>query len=475
MEQEKILPRENKMGVMDENKLLITMALPLIISMLVQACYNIVDSVFVAMISEDALTAVSLAFPIQTIMIALGVGTGVGINATLSKALGEKNFTKANKAAANGVFLALCSFFVSILIGLFVARPFYMVQVSENLQIVNDGVTYLRICCCFSLGIYVEITFERLMQGTGRTIYSMFTQLAGAITNIILDPLMIFGIGPFPEMGVAGAAAATVIGQWVAGILGIILNAKKNPEIQVHLKEIFRPDPKIIGHIYAVGIPSIIMSAIGSVMTFGMDLILVGFTTTAVAVFGAYFKLQSFFFMPVFGMNNALVPIIAYNYGARKKARVIKTIKLGIRYAMCFMLVGMLLFELFPQVLLGMFSPSEDMLAIGIPALRKIAVHFPVAAVCIILITTLQALGKAMFSMLVSIGRQLVVLLPAAYILAKVGGLHVVWWSFPIAEAMSLALCASFFFHVKRTIIDPLDHPVTADLQEVADRESVQC
>ena len=350
-----------------------------------------------------------------------------------------------------------------------------MVQVSENLQIVNDGVTYLRICCCFSLGIYVEITFERLMQGTGRTIYSMFTQLAGAITNIILDPLMIFGIGPFPEMGVAGAAAATVIGQWVAGILGIILNAKKNPEIQVHLKEIFRPDPKIIGHIYAVGIPSIIMSAIGSVMTFGMDLILVGFTTTAVAVFGAYFKLQSFFFMPVFGMNNALVPIIAYNYGARKKARVIKTIKLGIRYAMCFMLVGMLLFELFPQVLLGMFSPSEDMLAIGIPALRKIAVHFPVAAVCIILITTLQALGKAMFSMLVSIGRQLVVLLPAAYILAKVGGLHVVWWSFPIAEAMSLALCTSFFLHVKRTIIDPLDHPVTADLQEVADRESVQC
>ena len=443
MEQEKTLPRENKMGVMDENKLLITMALPLIISMLVQACYNIVDSVFVAMISEDALTAVSLAFPIQTIMIALGVGTGVGINATLSKALGEKNFTKANKAAANGIFLALCSFAVSVLIGLFVARPFYMVQVSENLQIVNDGVTYLRICCCFSLGIYVEITFERLMQGTGRTIYSMFTQLAGAITNIILDPLMIFGIGPFPEMGVAGAAAATVIGQWVAGILGIILNAKKNPEIQVHLKEIFRPDPKIIGHIYAVGIPSIIMSAIGSVMTFGM--------------------------------NNALVPIIAYNYGARKKARVIKTIKLGIRYAMCFMLVGMLLFELFPQVLLGMFSPSEDMLAIGIPALRKIAVHFPVAAVCIILITTLQALGKAMFSMLVSIGRQLVVLLPAAYILAKVGGLHVVWWSFPIAEAMSLALCTSFFLHVKRTIIDPLDHPVTADLQEVADRESVQC
>ena len=360
MEQEKALVQENKMGVMNENKLLITMALPLIISMLVQACYNIVDSIFVAMVSEDALTAVSLAFPIQTIMIALGVGTGVGINATLSKSLGEKNYEKANKAAANGVFLALCSFAVSILIGLFVARPFYMVQVSENMQIVNDGVDYLRICCCLSLGVYIEITFERLMQGTGRTIYSMFTQLAGAITNIILDPLMIFGIGPFPEMGVAGAAVATVIGQWVAGILGILLNAKKNPDIQVHFKDIFHPNAKIIGHIYAVGIPSIIMSAIGSVMTFGMDLILVNFTTTAVAVFGAYFKLQSFFFMPIFGMNNALVPIIAYNYGARKKARVIKTIKLGIRYAMCFMLVGMLLFETIPNVLLEMFSPAED-------------------------------------------------------------------------------------------------------------------
>ena len=450
MEQEKTLVQENKMGVMNENKLLITMALPLIISMLVQACYNIVDSIFVAMVSEDALTAVSLAFPIQTIMIALGVGTGVGINATLSKSLGEKNYEKANKAAANGVFLALCSFAVSILIGLFVARPFYMVQVSENMQIVNDGVNYLRICCCLSLGVYIEITFERLMQGTGRTIYSMFTQLAGAITNIILDPILIFG-------------------------LGILLNAKKNPDIQVHFKDIFHPNAKIIGHIYAVGIPSIIMSAIGSVMTFGMDLILVNFTTTAVAVFGAYFKLQSFFFMPIFGMNNALVPIIAYNYGARKKARVIKTIKLGIRYAMCFMLVGMLLFETIPNVLLEMFSPSEDMLAIGIPALRKIAIHFPIAAVCIILMSTLQALGKAFYSMLVSIGRQLVVLLPAAYILAKVGGLHAVWWSFPIAEVVSLTLCTLFFLRVKHNIIDPLEHPVASDLQKVAEREAVQC
>ena len=261
----------------------------------------------------------------------------------------------------------------------------------------------------------------------------------------------------------------------MAGILGILLNAKKNPDIQVHFKDIFHPNAKIIGHIYAVGIPSIIMSAIGSVMTFGMDLILVNFTTTAVAVFGAYFKLQSFFFMPIFGMNNALVPIIAYNYGARKKARVIKTIQLGIRYAMCFMLVGMLLFETIPNVLLEMFSPSEDMLAIGIPALRKIAIHFPIAAVCIILMSTLQALGKAFYSMLVSIGRQMVVLLPAAYILAKVGGLHAVWWSFPIAEVVSLTLCTLFFLRVKHNIIDPLEHPVASDLQKVAEREAVQC
>lgn len=470
MEQENTLPRENKMGVMNENKLLITMALPLIISMLVQACYNIVDSVFVAMISEDALTAVSLAFPIQTIMIALGTGTGVGINALLSKSLGEKNYAKANRAAANGTFLAICSSIVSVLIGLFVAYPFYMVQVSENMQIVNDGVTYLRICCCFSLGIYIEITFERLMQGTGRTLYSMFTQLTGAIANIILDPLMIFGIGPFPEMGVAGAAAATVVGQWLAAIMAIILNAKKNPEIQVHLKEVFQPKWSIIKRIYAVGIPSIIMSAIGSVMTFSMNLILVSFTTTAVAVFGAYFKLQSFFFMPIFGMNNALVPILAYNYGARKKKRIIRTIKLGIRYAMCAMLLGMLLFELIPHLLLGFFSPSQDMLDIGVIALRTIGVHFPIAAVCIIFITTLQALGKAFFGMLVSIGRQLVVLIPAAYILAKVGGLNAVWWAFPIAELMSLALCTIFFLRVKRSIIDTLEEP--ADLTKITEQES---
>lgn len=446
------------MGVMPENKLLVTMALPLILSMLVQACYNIVDSIFVAMINEDALTAVSLAFPMQTVMIAVGTGTGVGMNALLSKSLGEKNQSLANKAANNGIFLALCSFVLFVFVGIFVARPFYMVQISENISIVEDGVTYLRICCCCSIGLYLQIAFERVMQGTGMTIYTMITQMTGAIINIILDPMFIFGIGFFPKLGVAGAAIATCIGQCIACVIGMILNHKKNHEISVSLSKIFRPDRKIIGRIYSVGIPSIIMAAIGSVMTFCMDLILVAFTTTAVAVFGVYFKLQSFFFMPVFGMNNALVPIMAYNYGARKKSRMMKTMKLGICYAMGFMVVGLILFETIPSVLLGFFSASDQMLSIGIPALRTIGLHFPIAAISIVLITTLQALGHAFYSMLVSMGRQLVVLLPAAFILSRMGGLSAVWWSFLIAELMSVTLSLCFFLRVKRKVIDPLEY-----------------
>ena len=447
------------MGVMPENKLLFTMALPLILSMLVQACYNIVDSIFVAMLSEDALTAVSLAFPMQTVMISVGVGTGVGINALLSKSLGEKNQALANKAANNGIFLALCSFLVFVIIGIVAVRPFYMVQVSQNMKIVEDGVIYLRICCCCSIGLYLQIAFERVMQGTGMTVFTMVTQMTGAIINIILDPIFIFGVGFFPQLGVAGAAVATCIGQCVACVVGIILNQKKNHGISVSLSQVFHPDRKIIGRIYSVGIPSIIMSAIGSVMTFCMDLILVTFTTTAVAVFGVYFKLQSFFFMPVFGMNNALVPIMAYNYGARKKSRMMKTLKLGICYALCFMVVGLILFETIPNVLLGFFSASDQMLDIGIPALRIIGFHFPIAAISIVLITSLQALGHAFYSMLVSMGRQLLVLLPAAYILSKVGGLSAVWWSFLIAELMSVTLSLYFFLRMKRRIIDPLDCP----------------
>ena len=465
---------QNKLGTMPIGRLLVSMSIPMMISFFIQALYNMVDSMFVARISENALTAVSIAFPLQQIITAIGVGTGVAVNALVPRYTGQGQKDKAMRIANVAVVLSFCYTILFMLVGAFGVRAYYTMQTGVT-EIVEDGVQYLSVICLVCAGAFFGQNFEKLLVATGNTVHSMISQASGAIFNIIFDPLLIFGIGPFPEMGVAGAAAATVIGQWVAGILGILLNAKKNPDIQVHFKDIFHPNAKIIGHIYAVGIPSIIMSAIGSVMTFGMDLILVNFTTTAVAVFGAYFKLQSFFFMPIFGMNNALVPIIAYNYGARKKARVIKTIKLGIRYAMCFMLVGMLLFETIPNVLLEMFSPSEDMLAIGIPALRKIAIHFPIAAVCIILMSTLQALGKAFYSMLVSIGRQLVVLLPAAYILAKVGGLHAVWWSFPIAEVVSLTLCTLFFLRVKHNIIDPLEHPVASDLQKVAEREAVQC
>lgn len=458
VEQDLALDRENKMGIMPENKLLLTMALPLMLSMLVQASYNIVDSVFVGRLSEDALAAVTFAFPMQMVMISVGIGTGVGMNALLSKSLGEKNQALANKAANNGVFLALCSFLVFVLVGIFVVRPFYMIQISKNMGIVEDGVAYLRICCCCSIGLFLQIVFERVMQGTGKTIYTMATQITGAVINMVLDPLFIFGIGFFPKLGVAGAAVATCIGQCVACVVGIILNHKKNPEIHVSLSQVVHPDLKIIGRIYSVGIPSIIMSAIGSVMTFGMDMILVAFSTTAVAVFGAYFKLQSFFFMPVFGMNNALVPILAYNYGARKKSRMIKTTKLGIRYALCVMVVGCILFETIPGVLLGFFSASKQMLDIGVPALRIIGLHFPIAAVSIILITTIQALGHAFYSMLVSIGRQLLVLLPAAYILSRLGGLSEIWWAFLIAELMSVTLSLCFFLRVKRRVIDPLEY-----------------
>lgn len=457
MEQSSALASENKMGVMPENRLLITMALPLILSMLVQACYNIVDSIFVARLSEDALTAVSMAFPMQNVMIAVGVGTGVGINALLSKSLGEKKRELASQAANNGIFLALCSSVIFLIVGLFAARPFYLFQVSQNMGIVNDGVAYLRICCCCSIGLFFQITFERLMQGTGITIYTMVTQMAGALINIILDPMFIFGIGFFPKLGVAGAAIATCIGQWVACAVGMILNHRKNHEISVSLNGIFHPSWRVVKRIYSVGIPSIVMSAIGSLMIFCMNLILGTFTTTAVAVFGVYFKLQSFFFMPVFGMNNALVPILAYNYGARKKKRMIKTLKLGVFYALCLMVAGCILFETIPDVLLSLFSASDQMLEIGVPALRTIGLHFPIAAVSIVLITALQALGYAFYSMWVSMGRQLLVLLPAAYILSKVGGLPAVWWAFVVAEFMSVTLCSIFFLRVKRRVIDPLE------------------
>ena len=362
---------ENKMGVMPVNKLLLSMSVPMMISMLVQALYNIVDSIFVAQISENAFTALSLAFPAQTLMIAVATGTGVGINALLSKSLGEKNFERANKTARNGIFPAICGFVVFAILGIFLSRKFFLWQ-TDVMEIVDYGTQYLSICCICSFGLFIEITMEKLLQSTGRTVLSMTTQMIGAVLNIILDPILIFGWFGLPAMGVAGAAIATVIGQIIAAIIAIILNVKKNQEINISLKG-FRPSKKIIKKIYAVGLPSIIMASIGSAMTFMMNKILIAFTTTATAVFGAYFRLQSFIFMPVFGLNNGMVPIVAYNYGARKKDRIIKTIKLSVCYAVSLMLIGLAIFWIFPETLLGFFEASDMMLEIGVPALQTIS------------------------------------------------------------------------------------------------------
>ena len=452
-------PRENKMGVMPVNKLLISMSLPMMISMLVQALYNIVDSIFVSRIDENALTAVSLAFPIQSLMIALGAGTGVGVNALLSKSLGEKDFEKANKTAVNGVFLAGMSFIAFLLIGLFAVKPFYMSQTDEA-QILEYGKQYLTIVCCCSFGLYTQFIFERLLQSTGKTVYTMITQGLGAIINIILDPIFIFGYFGVPRMGVAGAAIATVIGQVIAGIVGIIVNQKKNTEIRLEFKG-FRPDKKIIGQIYQVGIPSIIMQAIGSLMTYGMNLILEAFGA-AQTVFGIYFKLQSFIFMPIFGLNNGMVPIIAYNFGAGSRERVTATIKSSIRYAVCIMLAGLVVMQLLPGQLIGLFDAeaSSGLLEIGIPALRIISLSFCFAGYCIVVGSVFQALGNGVYSMITSIARQLCVLLPVAWLFSLTGNVNRIWWAFPIAELASLALSTFFLVRIHRNIISRMGEDV---------------
>lgn len=443
--------QENKMGVMPVNQLLLSMSVPIMISMLVQALYNIVDSIFVAKIGENALTAVSLAFPIQSLMIAVGAGTGVGVNALLSKSLGEKDDKKANKAAENGVFLSLVSYVIFLIVGILATEPFYRSQTTDS-EIIAYGIEYLTIICVVSVGIFAQIIFERLLQSTGKTIYTMITQGTGAIINIILDPILIFGWMGLPKMGVAGAAIATVIGQCVAGGLAVFFNHKFNHEIQVHIKG-FRPDKAIISGIYKVGIPSIIMQAIGSIMTYGMNKILISFTSTATAVFGVYFKLQSFIFMPVFGLNNGMVPIIAYNYGAGKKERLMKTMKLSIIYAVSLMIVGFLVFQLLPEQLLRLFEASDTMIAIGIPALRIISISFLFAGFCIISVSSFQALGNGMYSLMVSVARQLVVLLPTAYLLSRLGKVDYVWWAFPIAEVISLIMSIYFLIRIYKKII----------------------
>ena len=444
-------PRENKMGVMPVGRLLAGMAVPMMISMLVQALDNVVDSVFVSRISENAFNAVGLAFPLQSLMIAVGAGTAVGINALLSRSLGEKKQEMADRAAGAGIFLSLCSAVVFALIGIFLSRPFFMAQAKTVPEIVEMGTDYTRICLGLSVGIFCQFCFERLLQSTGRTTLAMFTQLIGAITNIVLDPIFIFGLCGAPKLGVTGAAVATVLGQFVGAGLAILLNLKRNPDINLRLR-LIRFDKLAVREIYRVGVPSIIMQSIGSVMTFGMNKILFVFTPTATAVFGAYFKIQSFIFMPVFGLNNGMVPIISYNYGAARLDRVKRTVKLTICTAMCIMTAGFAVFQLAPATLLSLFDASAEMTAIGVPALRIISISFLLAGFCIIAGSVCQAIGNPMYSMVVSICRQLVVLLPAAWLLAQTGRLELVWWAFPIAEIASVTLSAVFLRRTMRTV-----------------------
>ncbi len=450
---------QNKMGVMPVNKLIINMSLPMMISMLVQALYNIIDSVFVGMVNEQSLTAVSLSFPAQNLMIGVATGTAVGVNALLSRSLGERNFDKANKLAENGIFLAVCSAVAFFIFGLFGAEPFMRSQ-TDVPYIIEQGTAYLQVCCCASFGVFLEIIFERLLQATGRTALTMCTQGVGAIINIIFDPIFIFVF----KLGVTGAAIATVLGQIIAFIIAVVLNAKKNPEITLNLRK-FRPDARLIGQIYKIGVPSIIMVAIGSVMTFCMNKILILYTPgkeTAATVFGAFFKLNSFICMPIFGLNNGVIPIVAYNYGARQKQRMLKTVRLSVMYAEIFSLLGVVLFATIPHILLGFFSASPEMLEIGVPALRTIGSSFAFAGICVALGAVFQALGKSIYSMMVSLIRQLLVLTPVAFLLARygmqIGNPDLVWWSYPVAEIFSLAVSLICFVKIYKNIISKIEN-----------------
>ena len=444
------------MGTMSINPLLVKLSVPMMVSMLVQALYNVVDSIFVSHVSESALTAVSLAFSLQNVMIAVGVGTGVGVNALLSKSLGEKDQYRANKTAENGIFLAFCSFAVFFVIGLTCMKPYFYAQTNDA-EIAQQGIRYLTVCSVFSLGLFMQTMSEKLLAATGRTNLSMCSQLIGAIVNIVLDPIFIFGCCGEALSGTTGAAVATVIGQFCGAGAAIFFNLKKNPDIQLDWHG-FRPSADAIKRIYIVGLPSIAMQCVGSVMTFLMNKILMAFSATAVAVFGVYFKLQSFVFMPIFGMNNGMVPIISYNYGARRPDRVKKTIKLAMCYAEGIMLIGFLLFQFAPDKLLGFFAASDAMLAIGIPAMRIICLHFLLAGVSIVLSSVFQALGNGVFSLIVSVCRQLFVLLPAAWLLAQTGSVNNVWWAFLIAEVVSILMSLAFYARINKTTIAPLYH-----------------
>ena len=455
-ENQQATARENIMGTMNINPLLVKLSVPMMVSMLVQALYNVVDSIFVSHVSESALTAVSLAFSLQNVMIAVGVGTGVGVNALLSKSLGEKNQGRANTTAENGIFLALFSYVIFFVIGLTCMKPYFYAQTSDP-DIALQGIRYLRVCSVFSLGLFLQTMGEKLLAATGRTDLSMTSQLIGAVVNIVLDPIFIFGSCGEALSGTTGAAVATVIGQFCGAGAAIFFNLKKNPDIQISFRG-FRPSGEAIRRIYVVGLPSIAMQCVGSVMTFFMNKILMAFSATAVAVFGVYFKLQSFVFMPIFGLNNGMVPIISYNYGARDPRRVKKTIKLAITYAECIMLIGFCVFQFAPGLLLNLFAASDAMRTIGIPALRIICPHFLLAGIGIVLGSVFQALGNGVYSLIISVCRQLVVLIPVAWLLSRTGNVNMVWWAFLIAEVVSVTLSLVFMARINKNIIAPMQN-----------------
>jgi putative MATE family efflux protein len=445
---------ENKMGTMPVSKLIINISLPMVFSMFVQALYNIVDSIFVAQINEQALTAVSLAFPVQNLMTAVGIGTAVGVNALLSTRLGQNRQEEVDKSAINGLYLAVCNFIVFFILGLFIIRPYLRTQTSDT-QIIEYGVQYLNVVVLGSFGLFVVVMLDRILQGTGLTFYTMISQLCGAVTNIVFDPILIFGLGPFPKLGMTGAAIATIFGQFISMFLSFGFNIKKNKEVHFHFRG-FRPDRHIIREIYTVGVPAILLNAITSLTTYLINLILGIFSTTAIAVYGVYFKLNSFLFMPLFGLNNGLVPIIAYNYGAENKRRIKKTIRTGLIYGIGIMVFGTIVFELFPKQLLRLFAASDEMLTIGVPALRIIALGFVGAAVAITLSSVFQAFSNAVYSMIVSFARQIIVLLPVAYLLGKTGKVYNVWWAFPIAEVASVSISLFMMARINRKKISIL-------------------
>ncbi|MBP3319611.1 MAG: MATE family efflux transporter [Ruminiclostridium sp.] len=445
---------ENKMGVMPIGRLLLTMSGPMMISMLIQALYNVVDSMFVSYISEAALTAVSLAYPVQNLMIAVATGTGVGINALLSRNLGEKNFTMANRVAGNAIFLGVVSSILFAVLGVFGSRFYFESQVSDP-EIIALGCDYLFWITLFAIGCFGQVLLSRLLQATGQTFYSMVIQIIGAVLNIILDPILIFGLFGLPAMGVAGAAIATVISQFLGTALGVYYNRKKNPDITI-TRANMRPNLPVIGRIYSVGLPSILMQTVPSVLIFGLNQILVSFTETAAAVYGVWFKLQGFAFLPIIGMNNGMVPIVAYNYGARKPQRITKTIRLAVTWALGIMVVAIALFQLVPDKLLSIFQASPDMLTIGVPALRTLSLCFIIGGFTIVASSVFQALGKGLLSMSIAIFRQLLLVLPLAFLFSKLGGLDLVWWSFPIAEVLAGLLAAAYLYHTYQKVIRPL-------------------